>query len=312
MEATANAQTIPDFSQLAEQLTKLSEFFQGIEDKTKVYMNNTEGTNVSKLVQAADIVRSRQEKKLEKAQYIERKRDAKDEYSIQKEIARKEYQIRRKLNGNVTFEKIHYIKDAFRQSRTHKNAIVSAISALITGFSLGRKQTQINRYKKQIALISAKEEYRATQKRTLEAYVKKQKDIADQHKSFVKSPRLAAKAEKERQRSLKNLDSKPFDIKEALDIGLVPKYGTPEYRALPKERKEALKLATKQCMNPGKNSTKKATYKDFRTLAERYEEMLLLARQSRTIPIFRTNSPKRNHPHRNPQQTQQKSKPRTR
>ena len=286
MEAAATVQTpqnAPDFTMLAEQLTKLSEFFQSIEGKTKVYSDNTEGTKVTKLVESANIVRSRQQKKLEKLQYQERKQDAKSEYQIEKEIARKEYQISKKVKGNVTFEKIHYMKDAFKQSRTHRNLISAAFSAFITGFSLGRKQTQINRYKKQIALLSAKEEYRQAQKRTLEKYVQKQKELRTEHKAAMKKDKPQKDtAEKDRQRVMKIIDSKPFDIHEALDIGIIPRYGTPEYKALPQERKDALKIATKRCMNTGSGDSKAVTFKDFREMVDRYEEMILVTRQSRT------------------------------
>ena len=287
MEATV-PNTVPDFTQLAEQLTKLSEFFQRIDDKTKVYANDIDGTKVEKLVQAADSVRARKEKKLEKIQYQERLQDAKDEYRIQKQIATKEYQINRKLKSNVTFERIHYMRDAFKQSRTHRNLISAAFSAFFTGFSLGKKQTQINRFKKQIALLSAKEEYRQAQKRTLETYIQKQKALREEHKAFIKN------------------------IHEALDIGLIPRYGTNEYKALPQERKDALKIATKKCMSNGKNNPQQVTFKDFREMVDRYEEMILVSRYSKT-PVI--NAPKQQRVPKkkvNPNPDPQKTRPRTR
>ena len=312
MEA-AVPNTVPDFTQLAEQLTKLSQFFQSIEDKTKVYAKDIEGANVTKLVQAADTVRARKEKKLEKIQYQERLHDAKDEYRLQKQIAAKEYQITRKLKGNVTFEKIHYMRDAFKQSRAHRNLISAAFSAFFTGFSLGKKQTQINRYKKQIALLAAKEEYRQAQKRTLETYIQKQKTLREEHKSFLKKPDSQnRKDEKEKQKILKHIDSRPFDIKEALDIGLIPRYGTQEYKALPQERKDALKLATKQCMKPDNGNPKKVTYKDFNAMVDHYEEMILVSRYSKT-PV-RTSPKQQKVPKKkvNPNPDLQKTKPRKR
>ena len=78
--AVQTPQTAPDLTQLAEQLSKLSEFFQSIEKKTKVYDNNLEGTRVTKLVENADIVRSRQQKRMEKTQYLERMQDARDTF----------------------------------------------------------------------------------------------------------------------------------------------------------------------------------------------------------------------------------------
>ena len=281
--AVQTPQTVPDFTQLAEQLSKLSEFFQSIEKKTKVYADNTEGTKATKLVESANIVRSRQQKRLEKAQYQDRLQDAKDTFQIEKQIARQEYQIARKLKGNVTFEKIHYMKDAFKQSRTHRNLISAAFSAFITGFSLGHKQTQINRYKKQIALLAAKEEYREAQKRTLDKYVQKQKELREAHKTALKKPKpQKALTEKHMQKVLKNIDSQPFDIHEALDIWLIPRYGTAEYKSLPQERKDALKIATKRCMNPDTRNSKAITFKDFREMVDRYEEMLLVTGHSRT------------------------------
>ena len=304
---------VPDFTQLAEQLTKLSQFFQSIEDKTKVYAKDIEGANVTKLVQAADTVRARKEKKLEKIQYQERLHDAKNEYRLQKQIAAKEYQITRKLKGNVTFEKIHYMRDAFKQSRAHRSLISAAFSAFFTGFSLGKKQTQINRYKKQIGLLAAKEEYRQAQKRTLETYVQKQKTLREEHKAFLKKPNSQnRKDEKEKQKILKHIDSRPFDIKEALDIGLIPRYGTQEYKALPQERKDALKLATKQCMKPDNGNPKKVTYKDFNAMVDHYEEMILVSRYSKT-PV-RTSPKQQKVPKKkvNPNPDLQKTKPRKR
>ena len=302
---------VPDFTQLAEQLTKLSEFFQSIEDKTKVYANDIDGTKAEKLVQAADTVRARKEKKLEKIQYQERLQDAKDEYRIQKQIATKEYQINRKLKSNVTFEKIHYMRDAFKQSRTHRNLISAAFSAFFTGFSLGKKQTQINRFKKQIALLSAKEEYRQAQKRTLETYIQKQKALREEHKAFTKKPKKDM-SERDRQKVLKNIDAKPFDIHEALDIGLIPRYGTREYKALPQERKDALKIATKKCMSNDKNNPQQVTFKDFREMVDRYEEVILVSRYSKT-PV--RNAPKQQRVPKkkvNPNPDPQKTRPRTR
>ena len=310
MEATA-PNPVPDFTQLADQLTKLSEFFQRIDDKTKVYANDIDGSKAEKLVQAADTVRARKEKKLEKIQYQERLQDAKDEYRIQKQIVTKEYQINRKLKGNVTFEKIHYMRDAFKQSRTHRNLISAAFSAFFTGFSLGKKQTQINRFKKQIALLSAKEEYRQAQKRTLETYIQKQKVLREEHKAFIKKPKRDM-SERDRQKVLKNIDAKPFDIHEALDTGLIPRYGTREYKALPQERKDALKIATKKCMSNGKNNPQQVTFKDFREMVDRYEEMILVSRYSKT-PV--RNAPKQQSVPKkkvNPNPDLQKTRPRTR
>ena len=286
MAATAAVQTpqaVPDFYKLSEQLIELSKFFESIQKNTKVYGDNKEGTKVMKLVESADIVRSRQEKKLEKIQYQERIQDAKEEFRIGKQIARKEYQISRKVNGNVTFEKIHYMKEAFNKSRTHRNILSAAISAFITGFSLGRKQTKINRYKKQIALLTVKEEYRAAQKKTLEKYVQKQNELREAHKAAMKKPKKDT-SERDRQKVLKSIDSKPFDIHEALDIGLIPKYGTPEYKALPQERKDALKIATKKCIANGKSNPQQVTFKDFRQMVDRYEEMILVTRSSQRSP----------------------------
>lgn len=312
MDAAVQA-TAPDFTQLAEQLAKLSEFFQSIENRKKVYSDNAEGTRAIKLVQAADTVRARQEKKLEKTQYQERLQDAKDEYRIHKQIAKKEYQISRKLKSNVTFEKIHYMRDAFKQSMTHRNLISAAFSAFLTGFSLGKKQTQINRYKKQIALLSAKEEYRQAQKRTLEAYVQKQKMLREEHKAFMKNPKgRNAKAEKERQKVLKSIDGRPFDIKEALDIGLIPRYGSDEYKALPQERKDALKIATKRCMSPMNGDSKAVTFKDFKEMVDRYEEMILVTRQSKTPARTAAKPQKLSKQRVNPNRDQQKTRPRTR
>ena len=303
----------PDFTQLVEQLTKLSEFFQSIENKTKVYSDNNEGTKVMKLAKHVDIVRSWKEKKLEKIQYQDRIQDAKDEFQAQKKIVKKEYQINRKLKGNVTFEKIHYMKDAFRQSRTHRNLIAAAFSAFFTGFSLGRKQTQINRYKKQIALLAAKEEYRQAQKRTLETYLQKQKVLREEHKAFRKKPNTQdAKAEKERQKVLKNIDSKPFNIHEALDIGLIPRYGSDEYKALSQERKDALKIATKNCMKPKNGDPKTITFKDFKEMVDRFEEMILVTRQSKT-PVRTAPKPQRSPKKRvDPNQVYQKTRLTTR
>ena len=286
MAATAAVQApqaVPDFSKLSEQLIELSKFFESIQKNTKVYGDNREGTKVMKLVESADIVRSRKEKKLEKIQYQERIQDAKDEFRIGKQIAKKEYQISRKVNGNVTFEKIHYMKEAFNKSRTHRNILSAAISAFITGFSLGRKQTKINRYKKQIALLTVKEEYRAAQKKTLEKYVQKQKELREAHKAAMKKPKKDT-SERDRQKVLKSIDSKPFDIHEALDIGLIPRYGTQEYKALPQERKDALKIATKKCMANGKSNPQQVTFKDFRQMVDRYEEMILVTRSSQRSP----------------------------
>ena len=315
MEAAVQTPQMPDFTQLADQLTKLSEFFKSIEDKTKVYADNAEGTSAARLVQAADIVKARQEKKLEKIQYAERKQDAKEEFRIQRQIAKKEYQINRQLSQNVTFEKLHYMKEAFKQSRTHKNVVTAAFSAFITGFSLGKKQTQINRYKKQIALLSAKEEYRQAQQRTLQNYVQKRKTLAEDHKAFMKNPKAEAmKEEKARQKMLKDLDSKPFDIREALDIGLIPKYGTPEYNALPQERKDALKIATRKCLNVQKQDVEVITYKDFRSMVDRYEDLVLVTRQTRASQRARaysaTNKPPRQRV--SPNQEEQKTRVRTR
>ena len=97
MEAAATVQTAPDFTKLAEQLVELSKFFESIQKSTKVYGDNKEGTKVMKLAEHADVVRSRKEKKLEKIQYQERLKDAKDEFLIGKQIARKEFQINRKV-----------------------------------------------------------------------------------------------------------------------------------------------------------------------------------------------------------------------
>lgn len=305
--------SVPDFTQLAEQLTKLSEFFQSIEDKTKVYANDIDGAKAKKLVQATDTVRAKKEKKLEKIQYQERLQDAKDEYRIQKQIASKEYQINRKLKGDVTFEKIHYMRDAFKQSRTHRNLISAAFSAFFTGFSLGRKQTQINRYKKQIALLAAKEEYRQAQKRTLETYIQKQKALREEHKAFLKKPDpQKTKDEKERQKILKNIDSRPFDLKEALDIGIIPRYGTKEYKSLPQERKDALKLATKKCMKPENSNPQKVSFKDFKAMVDHYEEMILVSRYSK-IPVKTTPKQQRVQKKKvNPNPDPQKTRPRTR
>ena len=314
MEATATVQatpTAPDFSKLAEQLVELSRFFESIQKNTKVYGDNTEGTKVMKLAESADIVRSRKEKKLEKLQYQERLKDAREEFLIGKQIARKEYQISRKVNGNVTFEKIHYMKEAFNKSKTHRNILSAAISAFITGFSLGRKQTQINRYKKQIALLTVKEEYRAAQKKTLEKYVQKQKELRDAHKAAMKKPKKDT-SERDRQKVLKSIDAKPFDIHEALDIGLIPRYGTKEYKALPQERKDALKIATKKCMPNGKGSPQQVTFKDFREMVDRYEEMILVTRSSQRSPsknVQRTapQKPKKHGIAQNPDQTKTRS-----
>ena len=317
MEATAAMQTpqaAPDLSKLAEQLVELSRFFESIQKNTKVYGDNTEGTKVMKLAASADIVRSRKEKKLEKIQYQERIQDAKDEFRIGKQIARKEYQISRKVNGNVTFEKIHYMKDAFNKSKTHRNLLSAAISAFITGFSLGRKQTQINRYKKQIALLTVKEEYRAAQKKTLEKYVQKQKELREAHKAAMKKPKKDT-SERDRQKVLKNIDSKPFDIHEALDIGLIPRYGTKDYKALPQERKDALRIATKKCMNPRNGESKAITFKDFRGMVDRYEEMILVTRSSRQSPsknVQRTAPQKPKKPRVAPTPNPAKTRPMTR
>ena len=317
MEATATVQatpTAPDFSKLAEQLVELSRFFESIQKNTKVYGDNTEGTKVMKLAESADIVRSRKEKKLEKLQYQERLKDAREEFLIGKQIARKEYQISRKVNGNVTFEKIHYMKEAFNKSKTHRNILSAAISAFITGFSLGRKQTQINRYKKQIALLIVKEEYRAAQKKTLEKYVQKQKELRDAHKAAMKKPKKDT-SERDRQKVLKSIDAKPFDIHEALDIGLIPRYGTKEYKALPQERKDALKIATKKCMPNGKGSPQQVTFKDFREMVDRYEEMILVTRSSQRSPsknVQRTAPQKPKKPRVAPNPGQQKTRPMTR
>ena len=317
MEATATVQatpTAPDFSKLAEQLVELSRFFESIQKNTKVYGDNTEGTKVMKLAESADIVRSRKEKKLEKLQYQERLKDAREEFLIGKQIARKEYQISRKVNGNVTFEKIHYMKEAFNKSKTHRNILSAAISAFITGFSLGRKQTQINRYKKQIALLTVKEEYRAAQKKTLEKYVQKQKELRDAHKAAMKKPKKDT-SERDRQKVLKSIDAKPFDIHEALDIGLIPRYGTKEYKALPQERKDALKIATKKCMPNGKGSPQQVTFKDFREMVDRYEEMILVTRSSQRSPsknVQRTAPQKPKKPRVAPNPGQQKTRPMTR
>ena len=318
METTAAVQipqTVPDFTKLAEQLTELSRFFESIEKKTKVYGDNTEGSKVMKLVEKADIVRTRQQKRLEKIQYQERLQDAKDEFRIGKQIAKKEYQISRKVNGNVTFEKIHYMKEAFNKSRTHKNVVAAAFSAFFTGFSLGKKQTQINRYKKQIALLSAKEEYRQAQQRTLQKYVQKCKTLAEEHKAFMKNPKAEAlKEEKARAKVLKDLDSKPFDIREALDIGIIPKYGTPEYNALPQERKDALKIATRKCLNVQKQDAEVITYKDFRSMVDRYEDLVLVARQTRTVQRPKTYTPQNRPPRErvSPNQAEQKTRTMTR
>ena len=314
MEATATVQatpTAPDFSKLAEQLVELSRFFESIQKNTKVYGDNTEGTKVMKLAESADIVRSRKEKKLEKLQYQERLKDAREEFLIGKQIARKEYQISRKVNGNVTFEKIHYMKEAFNKSKTHRNILSAAISAFITGFSLGRKQTQINRYKKQIALLTVKEEYRAAQKKTLEKYVQKQKELRDAHKAAMKKPKKDT-SERDRQKVLKSIDAKPFDIHEALDIGSIPKYGTPEYKALPQERKQALKLATRKCMANGKDRPQQVTFKDFREMVDRYEEMILVTRSSPRSPSKTAQRPAPQKPKKhgiaqNPDQTKTRS-----
>ena len=317
MEATATVQatpTAPDFSKLAEQLVELSRFFESIQKNTKVYGDNTEGTKVMKLAESADIVRSRKEKKLEKIQYQERLKDAREEFLIGKQIARKEYQISRKVNGNVTFEKIHYMKEAFNKSKTHRNILSAAISAFITGFSLGRKQTQINRYKKQIALLTVKEEYRAAQKKTLEKYVQKQKELRDAHKAAMKKPKKDT-SERDRQKVLKSIDAKPFDIHEALDIGLIPRYGTKEYKALPQERKDALKIATKKCMPNGKGSPQQVTFKDFREMVDRYEEMILVTRSSQRSPsknVQRTSPQKPKKPRVTPNPDPVKTRPMTR
>lgn len=313
MEMTAavqTPQTVPDFTKLAEQLTELSRFFESIEKKTKVYGDNTEGSKVMKLVEKADIVRTRQQKRLEKIQYQERLQDAKDEFRIGKQIAKKEYQISRKVNGNVTFEKIHYMKEAFNKSRTHKNLLSATISAFITGFSLGRKQTQINRYKKQIALLTVKEEYRAAQKKTLEKYVQKQKELRETHKAAMKKPKKDT-SERDRQKILKSIDAKPFDIHEALDFGLIPKYGTPEYKALPQERKQALKFATKKCMTNGKGSLQQVTFKDFREMVDRYEEMILVTRSSQRSPSKTAQRPSPQKP-KKPRITHNADQPKTR
>ena len=317
METTAAVQipqTVPDFTKLAEQLTELSRFFESIEKKTKVYGDNTEGSKVMKLVEKADIVRTRQQKRLEKIQYQERLQDAKDEFRIGKQIAKKEYQISRKVNGNVTFEKIHYMKEAFNKSRTHKNLLSAAVSAFVTGFSLGRKQTQINRYKKQIALLTVKEEYRAAQKKTLEKYVQKQKELRESHRAAMKKPKKDTSG-RDRQKVLKSIDAKPFDIHEALDIGLIPKYGTPEYKALPQERKQALKLATRKCMANGKDRPQQVTFKDFREMVDRYEEMILVTRSSRRSPsktVQKTAPQKPKKPRVAPNPGQPKTRPMTR
>ena len=317
MAATAAVQApqaVPDFSKLSEQLIELSKFFESIQKNTKVYGDNREGTKVMKLVESADIVRSRKEKKLEKIQYQERIQDAKDEFRIGKQIAKKEYQISRKVNGNVTFEKIHYMKEAFNKSRTHRNILSAAISAFITGFSLGRKQTKINRYKKQIALLTVKEEYRAAQKKTLEKYVQKQKELRDAHKAAMKKPKKDT-SERDRQKVLKSIDSKPFDIHEALDIGIIPKYGTPEYKALPQERKDALKIATKKCMANGKGNPQQVTFKDFRQMVDRYEEMILVTRSSQRSPsktVQKTAPQQSKKPKAAPTPGQPKTRPMTR
>ena len=314
MEATATVQTAPDFTKLAEQLVELSKFFESIQKSTKVYGDNNEGTKVMKLAEHADVVRSRKEKKLEKIQYQERLKDAKDEFLIGKQIARKEFQINRKVKGNVTFEKIHYMREAFKKSRTHKNLLSAAISAFITGFSLGHKQTQINRYKKQIALLTVKEEYRAAQKKTLELYVQKQKELRDAHKAAMKKPKKDT-SERDRQKVLKSIDAKPFDIHEALDLGLIPRYGTKEYKALPQERKDALKIATKKCTNPQNGESKAVTFKDFREMVDRYEEMILVTRSSQRSPsknVQRTSPQKPKKPRVTPNPDPVKTRPMTR
>ena len=310
MEAAATVQTAPDFTKLAEQLIELSKFFESIQKSTKVYGDNIEGTKVMKLAEYADVVRSRKEKKLEKIQYQERLKDAKDEFLIGKQIARKEFQINRKVKGNVTFEKIHYMREAFKKSRTHKNLLSATISAFITGFSLGRKQTQINRYKKQIALLTVKEEYRAAQKKTLEKYVQKQKELRETHKAAMKKPKKDT-SERDRQKILKSIDAKPFDIHEALDFGLIPKYGTPEYKALPQERKQALKFATKKCMTNGKGSLQQVTFKDFREMVDRYEEMILVTRSSQRSPSKTAQRPSPQKP-KKPRITHNADQPKTR
>ena len=289
MEAAVQTPQAQDIRAIAEQLVKLSEFFQSIESKTRVYQDNAEGNQVQKLVQAADTVRNSRSKNLDKIQYLERKEDARNEYILQQKIAKKEYQISRKLGKNVTFEKIHYMKDAFKQSRTHRNAITSAFSAFFTGLSLGSKQTRINRYKKQIALITAKEAYRQAQKKTLQDYLSKAKTIRTEYKESKQKKPEKDTASKDMAKLLKKTDSKPFDVQEALSLGIIPRYGTPEYKALPQERKDALKLAVKKCGKQPENSNP-ITFKDFRELVDSYEQMIFVTRNSISASRERTRA----------------------
>ena len=159
-----------------------------------------------------------------------------------------------------------------------------------------------------------KEEYRAAQKKTLEKYVQKQKELRDAHKAAMKKPKKDT-SERDRQKVLKSIDAKPFDIHEALDIGLIPRYGTKEYKALPQERKDALKIATKKCMPNGKGSPQQVTFKDFREMVDRYEEMILVTRSSQRSPsknVQRTAPQKPKKPRVAPNPGQQKTRPMTR
>ena len=151
------------------------------------------------------------------------------------------------------------------------------------------------------------------QKRTLETYIQKQKALREEHKAFLKKPDTQkTKVEKERQKILKNIDSRPFNLKEALDIGIIPKYGTKEYKSLPQERKDALKLATKKCMKPESGNPQKVTFKDFKAMVDHYEDMILAARYSKT-PVRTTPKQQRVQKKKvNPNPDPQKTRPRTR
>ena len=86
-------------------------------------------------------------------------------------------------------------------------------------------------------------------------------------------------------------------------------------KALPQERKDALKIATKKCTNPKNGESKAVTFKDFREMVDRYEEMILVTRSSQRSPsknVQRTSPQKPKKPRATPNPNPIKTRPMTR